>query len=89
VSAAALQVQNLLYLLGALVAAGVWIAGLYLLRHRKPKSIEASIESFNRELRALAPPPGRPAASGSGNAASLVARPPSGDGPSPRGAPQR
>ena len=49
------QIQNLLYVLGALVAASLWISGLYVLRHRKPKSVEAGIESFSKGLRALAP----------------------------------
>ena len=52
---AAMQIQNLLYLIGALAVATLWITALYLLRHRKPKSLEAGIESFSRELRALAP----------------------------------
>jgi hypothetical protein len=51
---AAMQVQNLLYVVGALLVASV-VSGLYVLRHRKPKSLEAGIESFSRELRALAP----------------------------------
>jgi hypothetical protein len=73
-----MQIQNLLYLIGALAVATLWISALYLLRHRKPKSLEAGIESFSRELRALAPD----------------RRPPNGEGPrdrarprGPRGAP--
>jgi hypothetical protein len=54
-SLAAMQIQNLLYLIGALAVATLWISALYLLRHRKPRSLEAGIESFSRELRALAP----------------------------------
>jgi hypothetical protein len=54
VTLSAIQIQNLLYLVGALGVATV-ISALYVLRHRKPKSLEAGIESFSRELRALAP----------------------------------
>jgi hypothetical protein len=50
----AVQIQNLLYLVGALVVATV-VSALIVLRHRKPKSLEAGIESFSRELKALAP----------------------------------
>jgi hypothetical protein len=55
VTLGALQMQNLLYLVGAVAVATLWISALYLLRHRKPRSMEAGIESFSRELRALAP----------------------------------
>jgi hypothetical protein len=51
---AALVLTNLLYVVGAVVVATL-ISGLYVLRHRKPKSLESGIESFSRELRALAP----------------------------------
>jgi hypothetical protein len=51
---AALVLTNLLYVIGAVVVATV-VSALYVLRHRKPKSMEAAIESFSRELRALAP----------------------------------
>lgn len=51
---ASLVLTNLLYLAGAVVVATVVIV-LYMLRHRKPRSMEAGIESFNRELRALSP----------------------------------
>jgi hypothetical protein len=51
---AALVLTNLLYLAGAVVVASL-VSGLYVLRHRKPKSVESGIESFSRELRALAP----------------------------------
>jgi hypothetical protein len=57
-------ISNLAYLLGAVVLA--IIGGLLVwLRHRKPKSIDANVESFNRGLRALAPDnsPGRDARS--------------------------
>jgi hypothetical protein len=49
-----LNVANLLYLVGALIAIVVILSGLYL-RNRKPKTMEYGIESFQRELRALAP----------------------------------
>jgi hypothetical protein len=55
VTLGALQIQNLLYVVGAVAVATLWISVLYLLRHRKPRSMEADIESFSRELRALAP----------------------------------
>lgn len=45
---------NLLYLLGALAAIVVICSTLYL-RSRKPKTMEYGIDSFRRELRALAP----------------------------------
>jgi hypothetical protein len=51
---AALVLTNLLYVAGAVVVATL-VSALYVLRHRKPKSMEAAIESFSRELRALAP----------------------------------
>ena len=47
---------NLLYLAGAVVAIAVILSGLYL-RNRKPKTMEYGIDSFQRELRALAPDP--------------------------------
>ena len=53
---AALQLSNLLYVAAAIVAA-ILISGLIALRHRRPKSLESGIESFSRELRALAPEP--------------------------------
>ncbi len=51
---AAMVLGNLLYVVGAIVAATV-ISALILLRHRRPRSLEAGIELFSRELRALAP----------------------------------
>lgn len=51
---AAVVLSNLLYVVGAIVAATV-ISTLILLRHRRPRSLEAGIELFSRELRALAP----------------------------------
>jgi hypothetical protein len=51
---AALQLSNLLYVAAAIVAA-ILISALIALRHRRPKSLESGIESFSRELRALAP----------------------------------
>jgi hypothetical protein len=50
----AVQIQNLLYVAVAIIVATV-ISAFYVLRHRKPKSLEAGIESFSRELKALAP----------------------------------
>jgi hypothetical protein len=51
---AALQLTNLLYVVAAIVVA-TFISTLIALRHRRPKSLESGIESFSRELRALAP----------------------------------
>jgi hypothetical protein len=51
---AATDMSNLFYLVGAIVAATV-VSGLLLLRHRRPKSLEAGIEMFSRELKALEP----------------------------------
>jgi hypothetical protein len=50
----AVHLQNLLYVAVAILVATV-ISAWYVLRHRKPKSLEAGIESFSRELKALAP----------------------------------
>jgi hypothetical protein len=49
-----MNVANLLYLAGALVAIVLILSALYL-RNRKPKTMEYGIDSFQRELRALAP----------------------------------
>ena len=46
---AALVLTNLVYLAGAVAVASL-VSGLYVLRHRKPKSLESGIESFSREL---------------------------------------
>jgi hypothetical protein len=54
VTPGAVQIQNLLYLVGAIGVATLWSSALYLLRHRKPPSMEADIASFTRGLRALA-----------------------------------
>lgn len=51
---AAVVLTNLLYVVGAVVAATV-VSALIVLRHRRPKSLEAGIEMFSRELQALAP----------------------------------
>jgi hypothetical protein len=45
---------NLLYLVGVIVFAVV-VSLIIVVRNRKPTSMEAGIEAFNRELRALAP----------------------------------
>lgn len=50
----ALVISNILYLLAALVVAVIG-ALIIVVRHRKPKSVEANVASFNRGLRALAP----------------------------------
>jgi hypothetical protein len=54
---------NLLYLAGVIVVSVV-ISVVIVLRNRKPTSMEAGIEAFSKELRALAPdkrPIGAPA----------------------------
>ena len=45
---------NLLWVAGAVVASTLLICVIWF-RNRKPSSMEAGIEEFNRELRALAP----------------------------------
>ena len=45
---------NLLYLAGAVAVIAVILTALYM-RTRKPKTMEYGIDSFQRELRALAP----------------------------------
>jgi hypothetical protein len=51
---AGMVLSNLLYVVGAIVAATV-VSGFVWLRHRRPKSLEAGIEMFSRELKALEP----------------------------------
>jgi hypothetical protein len=51
---AGMVLANLLYVVGAIVVASV-VSGFVLLRHRRPKSLEAGIEMFSRELKALEP----------------------------------
>ena len=46
--------ENLVYLVGAVVVS-VMISIVIVLRNRKPTSMEAGIDAFNRELKALAP----------------------------------
>jgi hypothetical protein len=50
----ALVVSNLLYPLIAVVVAALLCVGV-VLQHRRPKSVEANMEAFNKGLRALAP----------------------------------
>jgi len=45
---------NLLYLVGAVFVSAVLLFVVWI-RNRKPKSVESAIDSFQRELRALAP----------------------------------
>jgi hypothetical protein len=51
---AAIVLSNLMYLVGA-VAAIVVLSLAVVLRHRRPKSVEANVKTFNRGLAALAP----------------------------------
>ena len=54
---AAVLLQNLIYIIGAMTA--IVIGGLAVtLRHHRPTSIEANMALFNKGLRALAPAPG-------------------------------
>ena len=50
----AIVVSNLMYLVGAVVAM-VLLSTVVVVRHRRPKSIEANMRTFNRGLQALAP----------------------------------
>ena len=72
--------SNLLFLLAAVVLSVVGCA-VFLLRHRKPTSVEHGLASFSRQMQALAPD--RPAASrGRGvHDGGLPARPPGGADP--------
>ena len=51
-----LVVSNLLYPVIA-VGVAVVLCVVVVLRHRRPKSVEANMRAFNRGLRALAPEP--------------------------------
>ena len=62
---AGMVLSNLLYVVGAIVAATV-VSAIFLLRHRRPKSLEAGIEMFSRELKALEPDRRGPGATGPG-----------------------
>ncbi len=46
--------SNLLYLVAVVVLSGFGCLTIWL-RHRKPSGLEAGIDEFSRELRALAP----------------------------------
>lgn len=59
VAASSVVLSNLMYLIGALLVMVVAIVAI-VLRQRKPKSVEANMESFHRGLRALAPGPASP-----------------------------
>jgi hypothetical protein len=54
ITASQIIVQNLVYLGGAVVLI-VILSLVVTLRHRKPKSVESNMASFNKGLRALAP----------------------------------
>jgi hypothetical protein len=59
IAASSVVLGNLIYIVGAVVLMIV-ISLVVVLRQRKPKSVEANMESFNRGLRALAPSPTSP-----------------------------
>ena len=46
--------SNLLYLV-AVILVSIVVSVIIVVKNRKPTSMEAGIEAFNRELRALAP----------------------------------
>jgi hypothetical protein len=50
----AMVLANLMYVVGAIIAATL-LSVFIVFRHRRPKSLEAGIEMFSRELRALQP----------------------------------
>ncbi len=60
VATSSVVLSNVAYVAGAVVVMIV-ITTILVLRQRKPRSMEANVESFNRGLRALAPsePPAR------------------------------
>jgi len=51
---ASMELTNLLYGAGA-VAVAIVVSAVAVLRYRRPKSLEAGIEMFSRELKALEP----------------------------------
>jgi hypothetical protein len=51
---ATMDLTNLFYVVGAIVGATL-VSALLLLRHRRPRSVDAGIENFSRELKALQP----------------------------------
>jgi hypothetical protein len=63
---AGMVLSNLFYVVGAIVAATV-VSAFVLLHHRRPKSLEAGIEMFSRELRALEPERRDPGAGSQGS----------------------
>jgi hypothetical protein len=83
---AGMVLSNLFYVVGAIVAASV-VSAFVLLRHRRPKSLEAGIEMFSRELRALQPERRGPAAGSPGSRVVPTDAPPEG-GPAPDGGPR-
>ena len=81
----ALVVSNLLYPLGAVVVAAL-LCLLVVLRHRRPKSVEANMRAFNRGLQALAPEDhGSGGPLGRHGARQAVRRPPPPRAPYPAG----
>ena len=71
----ALVLSNLLYPLVALVVAAL-LCGVVVLRHRRPKSVEANMKAFNKGLQALAPEPPKAAGINARSAPRRVVRQP-------------
>jgi hypothetical protein len=46
--------ENLVYLAGAVIVSAL-ISVIIVVRNRKPTSMEASVDAFHKELKALAP----------------------------------
>lgn len=63
---ASVVLSNLAYLIGAVVLAALGGTGVWL-RHRKPRSVDANVASFNRGLKALAPDGFRSPGAGAGH----------------------
>jgi hypothetical protein len=84
---ATMDLTNLLYVVGAVVGATL-VSALLLLRHRRPRSVDAGIENFTRELKALQPERREPGVSVV-NPAVPTGRPGEGAARGPAGGPAR
>jgi hypothetical protein len=77
IASSATMWSNLAYLLGAVVLAVIGGMAVWL-RHRKPKSVDATMESFRRGLDFLAPQSGPQRTRGPGSDRQAAIRPQSG-----------